>query len=396
MTMSSTAVRVELFPAPPPTNNNLDPEQRSRRLRSTRKLGAVLGTTPFLLEPESRDESTSSLPSPRTRAVRREGRIFHSHSSSISSVNSTEPDYVLVNSSSHSAPYQFQTISPSSSRSPSPTSHNVHLVSKRHKGADGKALAPISITLDLPGSQVRSGTKARAKGPQVLAQPLLLRLRSVPVPPTDARIKCGASQVEATKPLSPVVSSFNMDITPSSYDLTDRERRKKMAKLTRTLGENIPPELVFRSPPTRKSSLAISRPRAFSSHKPAKSITSATLPPLPVAETPAPAPQAVVLDTEKSTKRKRRPRSLTLSNAPPIAAPTRGANSLDAAPAEVQRYQAQKPFVVDASSDKKPKQGHAPAMSMEWGRRKEREWSGEWNKKDMEDVTRALRGLKGR
>jgi hypothetical protein len=30
----------------------------------------------------------------------------------------------------------------------------------------------------------------------------------------------------------------------------------------------------------------------------------------------------------------------------------------------------------------------------ECGRRKEREWSGEWNRGDMEEVVRALRGLR--
>jgi hypothetical protein len=32
----------------------------------------------------------------------------------------------------------------------------------------------------------------------------------------------------------------------------------------------------------------------------------------------------------------------------------------------------------------------------ECGRRKEREWSGEWNRKDMDEVKKALRGLKAR
>jgi len=32
----------------------------------------------------------------------------------------------------------------------------------------------------------------------------------------------------------------------------------------------------------------------------------------------------------------------------------------------------------------------------DFGRRKEREWSGEWNVKDMEDVVKALRGLRVR
>ena len=59
--------------APPPTFNTLQPHQRARALRSTRKLAAVLGTTPFILEPtdvldlslshtSSVDEVTSLLP----------------------------------------------------------------------------------------------------------------------------------------------------------------------------------------------------------------------------------------------------------------------------------------------------------------------------------------------
>jgi hypothetical protein len=36
-----------------------------------------------------------------------------------------------------------------------------------------------------------------------------------------------------------------------------------------------------------------------------------------------------------------------------------------------------------------------PLESTGWGRRKERDWSGEWNIKDMEDVAKKLRDLKG-
>ena len=35
-------------------------------------------------------------------------------------------------------------------------------------------------------------------------------------------------------------------------------------------------------------------------------------------------------------------------------------------------------------------------ISLEWGRRKEKDWSGEWNVKDMDRVAKALRGLKAR
>lgn len=42
----------QIFYAPPLTSNTLESYQRARLVRSTRKLGAVLGTTPRLVEPE--------------------------------------------------------------------------------------------------------------------------------------------------------------------------------------------------------------------------------------------------------------------------------------------------------------------------------------------------------
>ncbi|KAF8956212.1 hypothetical protein BDZ97DRAFT_1590640, partial [Flammula alnicola] len=298
---------------PPPTNNTLDPEERSRLLRSTRKLGAVLGITPFLLEPEGR---TNSLP----KATRREGRIYHSPSSSVSSMDTTEPDYVLVKSRSRSAPYQVQSI-PSPFPTPTP-SHENKPVGKKRKGADGAKNA---------------------------SQPLLLRLRSGPAHPADSFIKSSSNRGPPAKPLSPVASTFNMDIAapvPATL-LSDREKRRKMAKLTRTLGENVPPELVF---------------------------LSASPPPLAVAEAPLPPPKtSTVEQPEKSSRRRDRPQSLTLGATSAVAAATaamtRGTTSLDAP-------------------------SHVPTESIEFGRRKEREWSGEWNMKDMDDVARRLRGLK--
>ena len=279
--------------SPPLTTNTLDAEQRSRLLRSTRKLGAMLGATPLVLE------VTPSPISPRTKSFRREGRVFPSSRSSIDS-------YVIVSSTTPMAPYQ-----------------------------------PILLDLPTPSKQPKPTPKQ--KGARPLAQPLILRLRSVPA--KKARY-------------SPITASF--DFTASSSDPTQNDRRKKMAKLTRTLGENIPPELVF----APKRSLSTRRPTGVSA--------------------PIHAAAPIVLSPVPESKKRAggRPRSLTLGSIPtPTSMPQyamRGTTSLDSP----------------------RQQATFGQMEAEWGRRengvrrKEREWSGEWNVQDMGDVVKALRQLR--
>ncbi|KIM47205.1 hypothetical protein M413DRAFT_440704 [Hebeloma cylindrosporum] len=385
--MSTTTIstlRVELFPPPPPTNNTLDPEQRSRLLRSTRKLGDLLGTTPFLLEPEAEDSI------PRVHASRREVRVFHSPSSSMSYTDASEPEYVLVNSGAGTAPYQYQSVAPPASRTPSPMPVN----KKRKGGATGAegVLPPIAIVFDIPGS-----TKARSRSmlSKSREQPLLLRLRPLPTQKDiDSRINA-TTTVDPSIPLSPIASSMNVDNATSDTTLSDREKRRKMAKLTRTLGENIPPELVFRSSPSRRTSISISRSRVdplASFQKPTKFVSSASVPPLAVAAVPKPSTQAV--PQPQQLKRKHRPRSLSLGTASAITAAnialSRGTTSLDVKPTVVPKPK-EAPFVAV-----KEEPTHLMPQSTEWGRRKEREWSGEWNIKDMDDVAKKLRELRRR
>ncbi|KAF8875087.1 hypothetical protein CPB84DRAFT_1752779 [Gymnopilus junonius] len=253
-TATASAMRVQQFPVPPLTKNTLDREERSRLLRSTRKLGAVLGTTPKVVEPEVLPSATASrgtnTGTSGTRSGRREGRIYHSRSSSLSSeatlAPEPEPGYVFVRGNGRSAPYQVQAVfdnaSPSSSRSssrsasPHPTSGPVTLNLKRKQGQDPSSLAPMTIMFPIPGSagskQTRSGPsvpipngeKDRAKaiaGPHP-SQPLLLRLRAVPALANDSRInEDDLRSSSPPKPLSPVSSTFNMnvDIIPPSPSL---------------------------------------------------------------------------------------------------------------------------------------------------------------------------------
>ena len=155
----------------PPTLNTLDPHDRMRLVRSNRKLEAVLGAAPYLLDEVDR------TPSP---------------SSSISSDSSEDGSFVLV-------------------KSP-----------KRN----------------------------------VLSRPLLLRLRSAPVPintraPRRRSSRGVLSAIKATSPLSPTFA-INLEMkqaTPQPALPLD-DRRRKMARITRTLGESVPPEAVFSSAPS--------------------------------------------------------------------------------------------------------------------------------------------------
>ncbi|KAG6908080.1 hypothetical protein DXG01_006215 [Tephrocybe rancida] len=282
---------------PPPTVNNLDRHQRMRLVRSNRKLEAILGTVPYYLEPTSPQNSIYT-----TKANRREGRFFaHSPTSSSASSSSTSLDSI-----------------------------------------ENKAV----------GASPTKSSPASKQSPRALelSRPLLLRLRSVPVTPSDNRAGLLSPPLPSNAPISPISPTFTIDL--EKLQATNLEsRRKKMAKLTRTLGENIPPELVFHSPksastekPLKSRSLdrgpipsftatpvspsnTLTKPPPVISRPKAKYPRSRPkLPPVPSTKAPAPTPPAAAaaatLPPCKSSKapgtiaerrRKPRPRSLSLS-----------------------------------------------------------------------------------
>ncbi|KAJ7361030.1 hypothetical protein DFH08DRAFT_842925 [Mycena albidolilacea] len=153
----------------PPTTHALPQTHRARLIQSTRKLGALLGETPLLLEPQghhSRNSSISSISSTtsnESNASKRSGRIFADAQPRSSSLAPADP--ALVSNATH---------------------------------------APRPV--------------------------LLLRLAS-------PRPTSMVSPISPSFQLSPITPTFVVD------------RRKKMAKLVRTLGTNVPPELVFSAAP---------------------------------------------------------------------------------------------------------------------------------------------------
>ncbi|KAK2465198.1 hypothetical protein APHAL10511_002552 [Amanita phalloides] len=163
----------------PPTLNALDPVERTRLRRSTRKLGDVLGMTPRLLD-------SNPLPSPSTLGA---ASLFFPHSIATSVTSVTE--------------YRLGELPPRS---------------------------PAEMQSGLPMVHRKQRSKQHVR-------PLVLCLWSAPA--TDTPPSPSTSLI----PHSPSLESIH---DHTDLDEADKfRRRKQIAKLTRTLGVNIPPELVF-------------------------------------------------------------------------------------------------------------------------------------------------------
>ncbi len=213
--------------SPPPTTNELDSAQRARVMRSSRKLGAVLGTTPFLVEsngcsisatlhPASSKRENHHDASTQIKRHRRQGSIFE------------EP----------------------------PIHAEISL--SREPGSSKESLLTMSesSTDELP-VRSRSGDAPR---------PLVLCLNSTPLSPEKSPFQ--------SVPLTPLSANTEVPPTPTTpIELSRAEsRRRKMARVVRTLGENVPPELVFQSsdadlPEHNTQARSISRSRSTKSQR---------------------------------------------------------------------------------------------------------------------------------
>lgn len=214
--MSPTVFTTVTHTCPLPTTNTLDSQQRARLIRSTRKLGALLGTTPYLLEGDGFSVTLIQIGGGKLKkrtptALKRQGSIFSHH----------QTQSLSLTPSSSMSSLSLHTVDPGSDGTQDPRS------------AEITAARPLGISR---GRSCRAADKPR---------PLYLRLNPVPVSPTDTRFASFPPSPTGCPPTSDLPST---PCTPnfSAPDPAD-VRRKRMAKLTRHLGENIPPELV---PPT--------------------------------------------------------------------------------------------------------------------------------------------------
>ena len=301
--MQATTV---LFPTPPLTSNAIDTRQRNRLVRSTRKLGAILGTTPQVVETEP-----SSRP-PIPISLRPQG--------SRTSEKSQRPSIADAENQS-----RFRTASdPKSKALYSSNSMNTSVVS-------------LSVSSEETTRKRRPTIKSTGKRSIEIPPPLVLHLtapapkhHSLPQTPSTASTLTPGSHLPGDSPaLTPLTPVF-----PSPTE----SRRKRMAKLTRTLGEKIPPQLVFAS---RKPSTPSLHPDAASR-----------------------------VDSSASVK-------LHATTAPNVAG-RRRSMSVD--------------FVNIMNADAPPPPGRSSRVWITGNST----WWGEWNRRDIRDVQKQLRNLKAR
>ncbi|KAJ7467685.1 hypothetical protein FB451DRAFT_1483107 [Mycena latifolia] len=185
--------------AMPPTTHALPHAERLRLMRSTRKLGALLGETPLL------------------------------------------------------ADIRLTAFSPTHARSSSTMSTDSKRLGRLYKDTH---TVPRSSSLSIaaaPPVSVPQATASHGQAVPVARPVLFLRL------PARAGPASRAEHTPLPSPLSPLFGrALNSPVTPTAAG--DASRRRKMAKLVRTLGENVPPELVFGAKGARRLSLPAASP----------------------------------------------------------------------------------------------------------------------------------------
>ena len=378
--------------APPPTFNTLDSRQRTRLIRSTRKLGAVLGTTPQLVEcdrPLSPPTTSAPQPPPcrpKHDRKRRQGSIFDFAPSA--------------------PPFTYDYASSSASSSASSLA-----LSRSSLDSDESAMSTHSLpTLPTPKSFARHvREKSRSKGKRApLPTPLVLRLNAVPLPPSDPRVQPITPDTAATLKTATLAppSASALPLTPTtphtpSTPTATETRRKRLAKLKRTLGENVPAELIapLRAIRTQRTSpvdpppapVLLSPPSAPFRQPKSRAQPYATL------RTPTqphrPLVSAFIAPKSATSPRKR---SLSVDFKHGVVSP-----ALFSAPATPPKPPPKTPR--DRSHSRSP--SHVPARRAEtddsgperhahgWVTGAET-WTGEWNRRDIREVQHQLRNLK--
>ncbi|KAJ7762981.1 hypothetical protein B0H16DRAFT_1805810 [Mycena metata] len=305
-----------LADVPPPTTHSVPKPQRLRLMRSTRKLTAILGTTPFLVD---RLESMPLSPSP----------------SPLEPANSAAiPSIISVLSGEDRAERDSVALMPAPSSTSSSHPHRPTLL-----------LRINTARANATRRQSNSHSHSQAWGrPASIALPLPSPLS--PISPSWADSENGTGAAAA--------------------------RRKKMARLTRTLGENVPPELVFPSgAPSASTASALPRPRTPRTPcTPRSSISSVAT---ATAAEEKPYPLDLAEESEDSL-----PSPVLFKSATDLGA---GRHSTSSSASE--RW-------LPSSLRRASSQQYRNQQVV---RRMETGWVGEWNR-DEETVVRGLRELK--
>ncbi|KAM6489390.1 hypothetical protein JOM56_015291 [Amanita muscaria] len=173
---------------PPPTINSLGPSQRARLLKSTRKLENLLGATPQVEESATTNSTHIAFP--------------------VSSADS--PDSLEQVSTS----LRLSQNEPAEKHSKHKSVHLPRPLVLRHNNAP--AVTKLNVRIEHPSS---------TDSVQVLTLP--------------------HTAIITPSPLSPLFATEDEPMSPMDVP-QEKIRRMRMAKLTRTLGENIPTEFILR------------------------------------------------------------------------------------------------------------------------------------------------------
>ncbi|KAI9441472.1 hypothetical protein H4582DRAFT_1932888 [Lactarius indigo] len=218
---------------PPSTTNKLDSVQRTRVMRSSRKLGAVLGATPFLIESNG-CSITATL---------------HTASSK------PENDHVRVES-----PMQIKRHRRQCSIVEEPLIHSE--LSPFAASKESLLTMSESSIEEIPMLSAKSRRSADAP------RPLVLCLNSAPLSSPDSDV------LLQSIPLTPLSAKTEVPPTPTTPIEPSRAeaRRRKMARVVRKLGEDPSdadwPETTQAQTTTKLvSSRSISRSRSTKSHR---------------------------------------------------------------------------------------------------------------------------------
>ncbi|KAJ6545743.1 hypothetical protein B0H19DRAFT_1168434 [Mycena capillaripes] len=297
----------------PPTTHALPEAQRRRLMRSTRKLGALLGEMPFVVE------GGSTAPMSWTPG----------HSRSVSAGGPESKRWG-----------RLYTTSESLSRSSS-----LRLVK-------APVVAEVTAHTDSPLASL-------------VARPMLHL--SLPSPGALSP----AERTPLPSPLSPSFISLNSPTVPTHT--ADTTRRRKMAKLVRTLGENVPPELVFPAsqPTARRRASTLSLPETKLERRRG---ADKEIPPLP---------HSVRVDEPFS-----HPSTV------PYVPESRSSSDMYFS----RTHSHSRTTSVSTVSSQEYMLPHPRTRAINNTHRREVGWSGEWGRSaqitDMQDVVRTLRGLK--
>ncbi|KAG6830786.1 hypothetical protein H0H87_007039 [Tephrocybe sp. NHM501043] len=221
-----------VFPAPPPTTNALSRDQRARLVRSSKKIARVLGATPHFVDHDSEGyaKGNDNMFTPTPRSISR---------GSIDSMDSITSCSTATShtSASTSATSILSTGSFNRPRKPLPLTPSQDPWSVRKPPMLRLALESSLETI--PASPL---TPKFISTPASPAKSRTLTTRHRRSAPLDGSPSSSPSNGKDTQPDSPAPSPTAPSFVIPSPAAT---RRRKMDRLRRTFGEDVPVRLVF-------------------------------------------------------------------------------------------------------------------------------------------------------